>query len=275
MRATRRLSAVCGVVLTVVLRAELLEACSCAWTCFGRDCPGGCVIDLPAECGCICSGSICDYRCRGTGSLQCREANEQGFCAISGPAGPACEGAEAALVDGWVVVEYWTDGQTPATAGDLRALAASSPSFAASAVPAFLARLNRDIEAGRAIEARAATPRPPASPLRHVALYYSARALGTRVAPSIVLQTPVAPSTIAPGTRAYIKGHADSTGRVTQIEVLYAPGPGGDRLAQWIPQVLRVWSEGVPLEFAGYVGVFSDGRLGYVLTAYRADGTRP
>lgn len=168
------------------------------------------------------------------------------------------------------MVEYWTDWRSPITERDLSIVAASSPEFATSALRTFHGRLNRNIEAAQVNTARSFSPVARLPRLRHLALYYATTKLGVRTKPSIVLSTDAASRTILPGTRAYVRGRADETGRVVDVTVLYSPSQAGHLIAPLTQQVFRVWSEGVPLEFVGYVGVFTAGRIGYVLSAYRA-----
>jgi len=267
--------------LAVLLHASPLEACSCSHTCNEKLCPGGCQISLPDPCGCSCSGAGCDYRCRGSGSITCREANEVGTCpnGVSPQAGVGCASGDTRVREGWAVLEYWIDREASIDEGDISVLAASDPSFGQAARRDVASLLNGEASLARAKAARSGEPPVRGEPLRYSMLFHGGHASQSGRRATIRITSDTAPSTVSSGTRAYVRGRTDQSGRVTDVELLYSPSGGAGDLANMIRRMFVLRSDGapVPLDFYGYVGVFDGGRIGYALSSYVAhDGvTRP
>jgi hypothetical protein len=270
---TRVYGFVVGALFMILFAPGSADACSCSRNCNPKACDGGCSIDLPDPCGCTCSGGLCDYNCKGSGGASCREASQQGTCeggllASSDPL--ACAPGESPLVNGWAVIEYFTDGQSTATEADVRVLASSSPSDGEKASRQFLHRLNQQYALmKKEAEKSWHMPPEPQGRLRSATLVYGVSPRKTGSRPIVSLRLKKASRSIEPGTRAYVWGRTDGTGRVVEVKILHSMSAGGDRIGDLVKDTLAVRSEGhEPAEFAGFVGVFEGQRIGYALSTY-------
>ncbi len=237
---------------------------SCSAQCVNAlGCFGGCSVSLP-DCGVGCWGA-CSLTCRGFGAFgQCNQIIQ--FQCTEKP--PPEESGASMVPPDWALFEFWSDGWALLREADLTPLASSSPEFEGSARAELLKTLNSQIEAKRS----AVKEQPGTVPVRHTALHVRPNgALGRSV---LVSLKNTRFTTDAEGAGVHVRARTDAQGNVVSVEVLHSRVPEYTAdLVSYIQESMSVRVKeppAVPLELYGYVGVFKNRRIGYVLSALAA-----